>query len=217
MTISQEVFKRKLSFSSVAALDELADIVKANDENNINGCIIEVGCALGGSAIVIAFAKNLNTSFFVYDTFNMIPAPSEKDGKDVHAFYKKMKAGNAPGIRGSKYYAYVDNLIAKVHSAFLDFNLPLFINNISLVKGDIRNTMYIDFPVSFAHLDCDWYESVMTCLQQIWPNLVIGGTLVIDDYDAWSGCKKAVTDFFALQDKKSFDFVKKLRLHIVKK
>jgi len=217
MKVSQEVYKRKLSFLSVSALDELAEIINANNKNNIKGSIIEAGCALGGSAIVIASAKNLNTSFYIFDTFTMIPAPSEKDGKDVHAFYKKMKSGKAPGIRGSKYYAYIDNLFEKVQSTFLEFNLNLVQNKIFLIKGDIRNTMKIDFPISFAYLDCDWYESVMICLQRIWPYLVIGGTLVIDDYNAWSGCKKAVTDFFALQDKNSFNFVKKLRLHIIKK
>ena len=216
MTVSQEIYKRNLSFSSISALDELAKIVSANRRNNIIGTIIEAGCALGGSAIVIASAKSLETSFLIYDTFNMIPAPSDKDGQDVHAFYKKMKAGNAPGIRGSKYYAYVDNLYQKVRSTFLEFGLELFSNNITLIRGDIRDTMAIDFPISFAHLDCDWYESVMFCLQRIWPCLVIGGTLVIDDYNAWSGCKKAVTDFFVLQDKKSFNFVKKSRLHIIK-
>jgi len=216
MIVSQEIYKKKLSFLSVLALNELVDVIKTNIKNNINGSIIEAGCALGGSAIVIASAKNLETSFFVYDTFTMIPAPSEKDGEDVHLFYKNMKAGKAPGIRGSKYYAYIDNLFEKVQNTFLEFNLDLILNNICLIKGDIQDTMVIDFPVSFAHIDCDWYKSVMTCLQRIWPYLVVGGTLVIDDYNAWSGCFKAVTDFFVLQDKKNFNFVKKSRLHIIK-
>ena len=217
MIVSQEVYKRKLSFLSIAALEELAEIVRINKECGVEGAIVEVGCALGGSAIVIASAKNLEQSFFVYDTFSMIPAPSEKDGNDIQIFYKRMKAGGAPGIRGSKYYAYVNNLFEKVQATFLEFNLDVSLNNISLIKGDIKDTMTINFPVSFAHIDCDWYASVMTCLQQIWPNLVIGGTLVIDDYDAWSGCRSAITDFFALQDNRNFKFVKKLRLHIIKR
>lgn len=39
------------------------------------------------------------------------------------------------------------------------------------------------------------YESVMTCLTRITPNLVPRGILVIDDYEAWSGWR-AVNEFF---------------------
>jgi asparagine synthase (glutamine-hydrolysing) len=39
--------------------------------------------------------------------------------------------------------------------------------------------------------------------------------LVIDDYDAWSGCRKAVDTFFA--DKRGdFRFERHARLHIVR-
>jgi len=217
MKVSQKVYQQKLSFSSVSALDELVEIVVNNEKQNINGHIIEAGCALGGSAIVIASAKSLKRPFNVYDTFSMIPSPSEKDGEDVHKFYEKIKSGKAPGIRGSKYYAYQDNLYNIVRTNFLKFDLNLSLNNISLIQGDIKNTMYINFPVSFAHIDCDWYESVMTCLQRIWSNLVVCGTLVIDDYYAWSGCTQAVNEFFNLKDKTEYNFIEKLRLHIIKR
>lgn len=56
----------------------------------------------------------------------------------------------------------------------------------------------------------------MTCLQRIVPHLVQGGMLVVDDYDTWSGCRKAVDEYFA--DKRDrYDFVRRARLHIVKK
>jgi len=212
MKVSQKVYDQKLSFLSVLALDELAVIAN----KHLDGAIIEAGCALGGSAIVIADAKKKEIPFFIYDTFNMIPSPSDKDDAAVHRFYENMYAGKAKGIRGSKYYAYHDNLQKEVQNTFLEFNLDLFENNIHMICGDIRDTMHVDFPVSFAHIDCDWYESVKVCLQQIWPNLVIGGTLVIDDYHTWSGCTAAVTEFFAEKDKKEYYFLMKQRLHIIK-
>jgi asparagine synthase (glutamine-hydrolysing) len=40
--------------------------------------------------------------------------------------------------------------------------------------------------------------------------------LIIDDYYTWSGCRKAVDDYFA--DKKDgFGFCNKSRLHIIRK
>ena len=62
-----------------------------------------------------------------------------------------------------------------------------------------------------------WYESVLTCLQRIEPYLVTGGTLVIDDYYHWSGCKKAVDEYFTEKAKGHYQFVHKNRLHIVKR
>jgi asparagine synthase (glutamine-hydrolysing) len=55
----------------------------------------------------------------------------------------------------------------------------------------------------------------MICLQRIVPRLIVGGTLVIDDYEAWSGCRKAVDEYFV--DKTAeFTFVKKSRLNIIR-
>jgi asparagine synthase (glutamine-hydrolysing) len=75
--------------------------------------------------------------------------------------------------------------------------------------------MQIERPVAFVHIDGDWYESVMTCLTRLAPRLVPGGVLVIDDYDAWSGCRSAVDEYFA-DRRAEFAFVGKSRLHIVR-
>jgi asparagine synthase (glutamine-hydrolysing) len=68
--------------------------------------------------------------------------------------------------------------------------------------------------VAVAHLDGDWYESTLTCLECIVPYLAPGGCLVIDDYDHWSGCRKAIDEFFA--DRQGFVQERRERLHIVK-
>ncbi len=54
----------------------------------------------------------------------------------------------------------------------------------------------------------------MTCLTRIVPRLPAGGRLVIDDYDAWSGCKTAIDEFFA--GRTDFRFERRGKLHIVK-
>jgi len=45
-------------------------------------------------------------------------------------------------------------------------------------------------------LDTDWYASTKMELEVLWPKLVPGGVLIIDDYGHWSGCRKAVDEFF---------------------
>jgi asparagine synthase (glutamine-hydrolysing) len=56
----------------------------------------------------------------------------------------------------------------------------------------------------------------MTCLRRIEPHLVSGGVLVIDDYEDWSGCRKAIDDYFASRHGE-FLFEMKSRLHIVRR
>lgn len=180
------------------------------------GILIEAGCALGGSAIVIADAKESARPFYVYDVFGMIPPPSDMDDADVQERYSIIASGQSPGLGKNKYYGYEENLLEKVARNFDAYDLPLRENNIHFVKGLFQDTMRINAPVALAHIDGDWYDSVMTCLTRIEPHLMRGGVLVIDDYDAWSGCRKAVDQYFA--DKASqYNFVREARLHIVRK
>jgi hypothetical protein len=65
-----------------------------------------------------------------------------------------------------------------------------------------------------AHIDCDWYDSVLTCLKNIEPHLAAGGTIIIDDYYVWSECKTAVDEYF--ENKNGYSFNKKEVLHITK-
>ena len=55
--------------------------------------------------------------------------------------------------------------------------------------------MTIKQPVAFAHIDVDWYDPVKTCLERIFPNLIVGGSLILDDYHDWGGCRKAVDTY----------------------
>jgi hypothetical protein len=70
--------------------------------------------------------------------------------------------------------------------------------------------------VALAHLDGDWYASTMTCLRQIAPRLVPGAAIVVDDYDAWSGCRRAVDEYFQ-KHSDGFRLERRTRLHIVRR
>lgn len=211
-----EVQKKNLTYLNRGALIDLHEAISLIEKKRIIGEIIETGCALGGSSIVIAKAKNQNRAFYIYDVFGMIPSPGEKDGEDVLERYNAIKQGKSVGINGEKYYGYQKNLFEQVKSNFQEFNIEVGENNIHLVKGLYQDTLKVNYKVAFAHIDCDWYDSVMVCLKQIEPNLSKGGILVIDDYYFWSGCAKAVDDYFS-DKRKEFKFERKNRLHIIKK
>ncbi|MBE9158418.1 asparagine synthase [Nodosilinea sp. LEGE 06152] len=216
MATIDSVIKQELTYLNRDALLDLASVIINNRKNKIDGVIVETGCALGGSAIIIASSKSKSQKFFIFDVFGIIPQPSAKDEQDVHERYETIISGNSKGIGKSKYYGYEEDLYGKVVNNFLSYGLDLEQNHIYLVTGLYEKSLFIDHPVSLAHIDCDWYDSVYTCLSRIEPHLVSGGTLVIDDYYVWTGCRRAVDEYFE-NIKAGYDFYHKSRLHIVKK
>ena len=214
--IVRAVRRECLTYLDDAALEDLFSRVSELESAGTSGVLVEAGCALGGSAIVIATAKSQARPFYIFDVFGLIPSPSHEDGADVQRRYTKIKNGQSEGIRGHTYYGYETNLIEKVTESFRRYGVPVESNNIHLVPGLFQETLHLREPIVFAHIDGDWYESVLTCLQRIEPYLVAGGALIIDDYDTWSGCRKAVDAYFA-DKKEGYEFKRKSRLHIVRK
>jgi asparagine synthase (glutamine-hydrolysing) len=150
----------------------------------------------------------------VYDVFDTIPAPGSKDGADVHQRYAVIAEGAATGLGDDTYYGYRDDLYGEVRSSFARHGVPVEQHNVELVKGRFEDTIDIEEPVAFAHLDGDWYESTMVCLERMAPMLSPGGRIVVDDYYAWSGCRRAVGDYFKGRDE--FRLLERAKLHVVR-
>ena len=74
------------------------------------------------------------------------------------------------------------------------------LNDINLIKGPVEKTLLekniLPEKISILRLDTDWYESTKVELEILYPRLVKGGILIIDDYGHFKGCQKAVDEFF---------------------
>ena len=206
----KKVVSHKLTYLDYSKLANLANL----SLKEVPGIVIEAGCALGGSSIVLCAAKHKDKPLRIYDVFGMIPSPTEDDDQDVHNRYEIIKNGKSPGIKGDLYYGYSDDLYNKVIRSFLEMGYPIEENNVSLIKGLVQDTLYVEEKVSLVHIDVDWYEPVKVCLERIVPKLSKGGAIVVDDYLCWSGCKKAVDEYFQDRDGYKFEVNKSL---IIKK
>ncbi len=75
-------------------------------------------------------------------------------------------------------------------------------NNVELIKGDITKTVpkylkiHPELKISLLNLDTDIYEPAVTILENLYPRLVKGGVLILDDYGTFPGETKAVDDYF---------------------
>ncbi len=186
---------RNLTYLSTRRLASLATTCRSIEEAGLQGIFLEAGCALGGSSILLASEKKAERPLLIYDVFGMIPPPTDEDTQDVHDRYATIVSGKSKGIRGDKYYGYEEDLFDIVKGNLKGFGIDCEAQSVSLVRGLIQDTLDITQPVALAHVDVDWYEPVMTCLQRIFPNLVVGGSIILDDYHDWGGCRKATDEY----------------------
>ena len=66
------------------------------------------------------------------------------------------------------------------------------------VAGDVCETLKACAPqkVALLRLDTDWYASTCAELELLYPRLVSGGVLIIDDYGHFAGARRAVDEYF---------------------
>ena len=187
--------KENLTYLTVRKLESIANSCRSIETSKLPGIFLEAGCALGGSSILMASRKGRERPLFVYDVFGMIPPPTDEDTRDVHERYRTIVEGKSKGIGGERYYGYEDNLFDIVRANLNNFGVDCDKQSVSLIKGLVQDTMHIDQPVALAHVDVDWYEPVITCLERIFPNLISGGCIILDDYHDWGGCRKATDEY----------------------
>jgi len=171
-----------ISYPRLSKLYEKATYL---ERKKINGSFVEGGVFNGGSAgIITSIAKhNKNRHIWLFDSWEGLPEPSEEDISYIGTLGQK---GMALG-----YEEKVKELLFK--------KLKLNNNKIHLVKGWFNDTIPPHKKdigkIALLHLDCDWYESVKFCLEELYDNVVKYGFIFIDDYGHWEGCKRAVDEF----------------------
>ncbi len=148
----------------------------------IPGDLVECGTAHGGSAALLGLAlKRLNEKrrLWIFDTFEGLPAPSNAD----------------PDLEIARLYTGDSRADLGEVSALLD-QLGLGAQ-CELVKGLFQDTLPASAVETIAvlHIDCDWYESVKICLDQLYDRVSPGGIIQFDDYGYWAGARKAVDEF----------------------
>lgn len=198
------------------ALNDLHRRVTAIEARpSTEGILIAAGCALSGSAVVMAAAKRKARPLYVYDVFRRSPYP-ESINMDNAPTRWSGSSGASAAFESDDFDEYRENILEKVVQNFEQHGLHPSTNNVRFVKGLLEDTLRINAPVALAHIDGDDYENVMTCLERITPKLLPRGVLVFDSYDTHAGCRKAVDEYFA--DKASeYNFVRETRLQAIKR
>ena len=74
--------------------------------------------------------------------------------------------------------------------------------NLELVEGDIIETVpafcadHPELGISLLNIDVDLLEPTRVCLEHLYPRVVSGGIVILEDYGAFPGATKAADDYF---------------------
>jgi O-methyltransferase len=177
-------------------------------ERKIEGDFVECGVWRGGNSVIAAGVfKAMKSDRFVwlFDTFAGMTAPTDADvnfrGEIAE---KKFKASQRAG-HNDWCYAPLEEVTANFEK------VGMLSDRIKFVKGDVArtlaNTASLPSRISVLRLDTDWYESTKAELEVLFPRLINGGILIIDDYGHWGGARKAVDDYFERQPRPFFQYV----------
>ena len=176
--------------SKVLAHYELFKLAK-----DLPGAIVECGLFKGASFVRFAgfrdlFGNPYSHKLIGFDIFGAFPETGfEEDKKYRDEFIQA--AGEQSISR--------EQLMEVLRLKGID-------RNVELVEGDVVETIptYLEenpnLKISLLNLDTDTYEPAVAALEHLWPRIVRGGVLVLDDYGTFPGETKAVDDYFKDQD-----------------
>jgi O-methyltransferase len=179
--------------STYERLAAMLDAVLSVNENLIRGDIVECGVWRGGN-IMLARRFAPDRVCWLYDTFAGMTKPQAVDvtssGRPAEDSYRvKTEAGRRWAA------ASVEEV-----RGFLEETDTLDDSKLRFVIGDVEQTLLdaknLPDQIAVLRLDTDWYASTRVELEVLYPLLMPGGVLIVDDYGHWAGCKKAVDDYF---------------------
>ena len=185
-----------LTMTSPERILGLCNAVDYLSRNQIQGDLVECGVWRGGS--MAAAAKTLlanddtNRTLWLYDTFDGMSEPTDQDvdfmGQSAEALLEQQDRDDAESV-----WCY--SPLDQVKTAMADTGYPM--EKVRFVEGRVEDTLPVRIPdrIGLLRLDTDWYESTRCELKYLFPKLVPGGVLIVDDYGHWEGCRRAVDEY----------------------
>jgi len=185
------------AMSSEATLRNSYDCAKAIIENGILGdfveCGVYTGCQCGAMALAVQELGS-NRKIHCFDSFRGFPKASEKDSLE---WQQKLGVGSStdPSLPLDPAWGFSSHIdVAHVQNNFLKWGFPL--DMFVFHEGWFQDTVQgWDEPIALLRIDGDLYDSVLVCLENLYPNLVPRGICILDDYELEGG-RKAFDEYF---------------------
>jgi hypothetical protein len=174
-------------------------------ERGIEGAFVECGVYRGGSSLLAALVlRDLNDlrDLWLYDTFAGMTAPTQFDVKPGSSLEATKQAFDDRQHADHNDWCYAS--LEDVKGCLAQADYPQ--ERVHYVVGDVMKTIPASVPdrIAILRLDTDFYDSTLHELEHLYDLLAPGGVLVIDDYGAWQGARKAVDEYFSTKENPPF-------------
>lgn len=209
ISFAKKVLEDRLTMTSASRVRATLQSCEYVIQADIPGDFVECGVWRGGHGILARqIFDNCGSSkqVWMFDTFSGMTPPSPEDS-DLKGTSDPVKIFTEKKINENSSdwcFASIDEVRGNVVSAVGS------LSGTNLIEGDVSKTLnqaeHIPDLISILRLDTDWYSSTKLELEVLYPRLVKGGVLIIDDYGKWSGSKTAVDDFFKSLEISPFPF-----------
>jgi hypothetical protein len=186
------------TMTSPERVNALIRAVRYVAEHDIPGAIVECGVWRGGSMMAVARTLlalgDAERDLYLFDTFEGMSPPTEAD-VDLSGRRASQALAQTARTDEHSYWCYAS--LDDVKSALGRVGYPAA--RLHYVQGKVEETVPAQAPpeIALLRLDTDWYESTKHELAHLYPRLVSGGVLIVDDYGHWKGSRQATDEFIA--------------------
>jgi O-methyltransferase len=160
--------------------DMLILMLRTIAEKKVEGDIAELGVYKGRTAKLIHYYMP-ERKLHLFDTFEGFTARSVIAEKINTEYIISESHFSDTSLERVKAYISQKNSNVTYYKGFFPDSIP----------ENLYQTVY-----AFVHLDADLYEPTIEGLKFFYPRTSSKGLIVIHDYNAWIGARKAVDDFF---------------------
>jgi hypothetical protein len=177
--------------SSAERIVVLCQSIAYLEKHNIPGAIVGCGVGKGGGMMAAAMAlmalESTRRQFYLHDTFAGMPAPAPVDVDWQGRPARDLLPSNQLHVRSS---------LHDVKQAMMLTRYPW--EKLIFVPGRVEQTIpeHTAGQIALLRLNTHWYDSTYHNLEKLYPRLADGGIMIVDDYGAWQGARKAVDDYF---------------------
>jgi tetratricopeptide (TPR) repeat protein len=192
---------RRYSMTSADRMFALYKAVHYLEQAGIGGSFVECGVWRGGSMMLAARTLleigNATRDLYLFDTFEGLPEPDEKE--DIDVWGNRAIDGWRPHAKDERSSSWALATLDEVRANLARVSYPS--ERVHYVKGLVEETIPKQAPdkIALLRLDTDWYASTRHELEHLFPRLVPHGVLIIDDYGHLKGARKAVDEYIAQQ------------------
>jgi len=160
----------------------------------VEGDVCEFGVAQGETSALIANEiAGTDKTLHLFDSFQGLPAPSEKD----HLLHDIFDLGNMEAYRG-KMRCREGMVLERLRK--ISFPEHRYVIHKGFFDRILERGENLPARVSFTYVDFDLYEPIKQVLEFLHPITPPGAIIIVDDYGFFSSGPKTAVDEF-IQDK----------------